>query len=554
VVGFKSIKSKILAFAVLATLVPSVGLGLLTYWRYQALVSGNVAVELRVLSNYVRSELALWLTDRVDDVRALSNASTIREGLAAAAKGPRAPQPIEAYLRSVQEKLDSNLELTVLDADGRLVASTAASPAPITLPATWSERTALGGVIADGPRWDSARATTTLTVVVPVLSVGNDVLGALSAVLDLGRLQPRLERIAQGSAIEAVLLAQDGAPVLGTRGGTAGLSPILPQVLQRLRTHPGESVAYVGHRRREVIGLAGAVGSSPIAIVVERERADVYRARRRLLEQFAGLTVALALLIGVLAFRLGRSIVTPLHTLVSAVDRVAGGDLSVNLQNDGKNEIKRLTRAFNKMVRRLRRSHDKVEAARATLQRQNRLLHALSVTDALTGLNNRKKLDSTLAEQLALFRRHHRPFAVLMLDLDQFKLLNDTHGHLVGDRMLVNVAGILRRCVRKVDHVARYGGEEFAIILVEVTLEGALETAERIRSSVEASAIVADGRSVRVTVSLGVTRSRESDARPEDVLDRADIALYKAKHAGRNRVCCADDGPATGARETMKSF
>ena len=83
-IGFRSIKSRILAFAVLATLVPSLGLGLLTYWRYQALVGGNVAVELRTLNNFARSELALWVAKHVDDLRALSNANTIQAGLSSA--------------------------------------------------------------------------------------------------------------------------------------------------------------------------------------------------------------------------------------------------------------------------------------------------------------------------------------------------------------------------------------------------------------------------------------------------------------------------------------
>jgi diguanylate cyclase (GGDEF)-like protein len=553
-VRFKSIKSRILAFAVLATLVPSLGLGLLTYWRYQSLVSGNLTVELRTLSNYVRSELDLWIRRRVDDLRTLSNANTILDGLStianpAASTRPSGEREIELYLRSVQEKLDSMLELTVLNSEGKMVASSATSPTPVpSPPAAWSNGTDVAGVVQHPPRWDSMRATATLTVVVPVLSFRNEYLGALAAVLDLARLQPRLERITESSAAEVVLLAQNGAPVLGTRGLTTGLSPIDPKALRRMQAQPGEPVTYLGHRGREVFGLIDAPQSSSLSIVAERGSASVYRQRRHLLELFAGLTCALTLLVGTLAYWIGRSIVVPLDGLARAVDRIAAGDLSVRLHTSSSSEIGRLTGAMNTMIDRLRRSHDEVEAAKHALQRQNQLLEELSVTDGLTGLNNRKKLDSILVEQIALFRRHRRPFALLMLDLDHFKALNDTHGHLAGDKMLAQVAAILTRCVRSVDHVARYGGEEFAIVLVDATLEGALDTAERIRSSVQASPIVVNDRSVSVTVSVGATRSRDGDVRPEDVLARADGALYAAKRAGRNRVHCADgtDPPRRG--------
>ena len=552
--AFRSIRSRILAFAVIATVVPSLGLGLLTYWRYQALVSENVAVELRTLGNYARSELSMWIGNRVDDVRALSTANTILDGLSPAAKRSTETRPsgarrIEAYLRSVQGKLGSMLELSVFDSEGKLVASSAASPTVPTLPAAWVERVAADGVLVHRPHRDGERAMTTLTVVVPILSIGNGLLGAVCAVLDLGRVQPRLEGISKSSGAEVVLLAPGGEPLLGTRGGLASPSPVSAQTLQRIQARPGEPATYLGHRGREVIGLASEPGRWPIAIVAERESADVYHERRRLLELFAAFTSALTLLVGALAWWIGRSIVDPLEGLVRAVDLVAGGDLDVRLRPAGSSEIGHLTRALNKMVERLRHSRAEVEAANEALQGQNRLLEQLSVTDGLTGLNNRTRLGTILAEQFALFRRHRRPFAVVMLDLDHFTALNDTFGHLAGDRMLQQVAGVLKGCVRSVDHVARYGGEEFAAVLVEATLRGALDTAERIRASIEASQIVVDDRPISVTVSLGVARSRDIDARPEDVLARADDALYEAKRGGRNRVCCAEVAdPAGDAR------
>src|SRR5437899_4526018 len=109
------------------------------------------------------------------------------------------------------------------------------------------------------------------------------------------------------------------------------------------------------------------------------------------------------------------------------------------------------------MTDRLRRSHAEVQAANQSLHEQNQLLETLAVTDSLTGLYNRKKLDDILADQFARFRRSHRPFAVLMLDLDNFKSINDNHGHVAGDEGLAEVAAILKQSVRNIDYVARYG-------------------------------------------------------------------------------------------------
>jgi len=537
----QSIKNKLLAFAILATLVPSIGLGLLSFWRYQSLISDNVALELRTLAEHAGSELALWLRERVTEVRAVATSNAIVDGLSRRAT-PRAgtarigPRELELYLRAVQKRLDTLLELTVADATGQIVASSAATPAPIRLPATWSSAAVTEGVVVDPPRWDPARATATLTVLVPILSMRNELLGALSAVLDLGGVRPRLEHIAEGSPAALILLAPDGVPLLGTRAATGELAPLDPQVLDRLRAGAGVPMTFAGHRQREVIGLAERPGPLPVMVVAERDRAEVYAAWLASLRLFLGLVAGLTLLVGLVAWWMGHSIVRPLDRLIGAADRIASGDLAVQLKVASGGEIGHLTRVFNKMVDRLRRSHDEVGAASRVLQEKNRLLEALSVTDSLTGLFNRKKLDDILADQFARFRRSQRPFTILMLDIDNFKLLNDTYGHLAGDAVLARLAAILKRSVRTVDYVARYGGEEFVVVLVETSAAAALPIAERIRAQVEMPPVDATREVIAFTVSLGVTDSRIEDSGPDDALARADRAMYEAKHAGRNIV------------------
>ncbi len=542
--NLKSISNKILAFAILATLLPAIGLGVLSFWRYQRVIGDNVAYELRTLADYAGSELILWENARVNDLRTLSTSYTVIDGVAAAASSRAAASragalELERYLRSVQKKLEPLLELTVANADGRVLASSSTTPAPVVLPGAWPNSAASEGVIAEPPRWDTARAKPTLTVVVPILSPKQELLGALCAVFDLGTVRQKLAAIAESSLAEVILLAPDGTPLLATRTANSALTPLAPADLQRLQAQPRIPLAFVGLHRREVLGLADVPRTLPIVVVTTVDRGAVYRAWLDLLELFLALVATLVLVVGAAAYGLSRSVVKPLHRLTEGADRVAGGDLSVHLPVTQSDELGHLTRVFNKMTEQLRFGHAEVEAASATLREQNQLLETLSVTDGLTGLYNRKKLESVLAEQFARFRRNRRPFTVLMTDIDNFKAINDTYGHATGDEVLANLAKVLVQSVRNVDYVARYGGEEFVIVLVETAPDAAMEVAERIRLLVQSSRYVsASGPTVAVTASFGVAHSRDDDAGPEAVLARADQALYDAKHAGRNKVVC----------------
>jgi len=155
--------------------------------------------------------------------------------------------------------------------------------------------------------------------------------------------------------------------------------------------------------------------------------------------------------------------------------------------------------------------------------------------DPLTGLDNRRSFEEAMAAALGRLRRLNESFVLLMLDVDHFKKVNDTHGHGVGDQVLASVAKTLSSSVREVDRVFRIGGEEFAAILTDVQLAGAELVAERIRRAVESSAVQAGGVEVQVTVSIGLAPT-EASATAETLLRSSDAALYAAKSAGRNRV------------------
>jgi diguanylate cyclase (GGDEF)-like protein len=164
------------------------------------------------------------------------------------------------------------------------------------------------------------------------------------------------------------------------------------------------------------------------------------------------------------------------------------------------------------------------------------IVFRMAVTDGLTNLANRKQLDTVLGEEIPRARRHGRELSVLMLDIDHFKGINDTHGHLTGDSVLRGLASILSKRLRPNDCLGRYGGEEFCAILPETSLSNAARIAEELRAMVESHAFVADESKIRVTISIGVGTLQEGMG-VADLYRGADEMLYKAKRTGRNRVC-----------------
>jgi len=182
------------------------------------------------------------------------------------------------------------------------------------------------------------------------------------------------------------------------------------------------------------------------------------------------------------------------------------------------------------------RFEERLQLQQAELEETNLQLQTLSLTDALTGVRNRRAFDRGLVEARSASERHRRPFSLLLLDVDHFKDFNDTFGHPAGDAVLKRVAEILASVARCSDTLARYGGEEFAIILPETDIEGAIRMAERCREAV----CLATWADRAVTVSIGISTTRfGANIDPRDpfcLLEQADTAMYHSKQSGRNRV------------------
>jgi diguanylate cyclase (GGDEF)-like protein len=194
------------------------------------------------------------------------------------------------------------------------------------------------------------------------------------------------------------------------------------------------------------------------------------------------------------------------------------------------------------LVTALQESNKELEHKNDALHYALAKIEEVAAKDELTGCFNRRFLMETLHREVAISTRDYRPFTLLLIDVDHFKVINDTHGHMAGDRVLAELANTLRLTMRSMDTLARFGGEEFACLLPETMLHDAGALADRIRHVISTLSFAVDGSRFSVTVSIGVAQWDINET-IESVIQRADLALYKAKDAGRNCIALADSPP-----------
>jgi diguanylate cyclase (GGDEF)-like protein len=163
-------------------------------------------------------------------------------------------------------------------------------------------------------------------------------------------------------------------------------------------------------------------------------------------------------------------------------------------------------------------------------------IYRLMTVDGLTQIFNRRYFNEALEREVNRSKRYTRVLSLIVFDIDHFKLVNDTYGHLVGDGVLRMIASAVKPRLRREDIFARTGGEEFAVLLPEIAIDGARVTAEKVRSIVQSTPLKQDQELIRCTVSLGVATLEEEESEPESLYKRADGLLYQAKQSGRNRA------------------
>lgn len=195
-------------------------------------------------------------------------------------------------------------------------------------------------------------------------------------------------------------------------------------------------------------------------------------------------------------------------------------------------EVEELKNINNKFITKLEEQKEEIQKLRKELRKVKEEANI----DPLTGLRNRRSFERALSEFFRDFKKFGYPFSVIMIDLDNFKQINDTYGHLAGDKVLREVGNILRNYLRAKDVVARTGGEEFTIILPGITKDEAVLVAERLRKVIANHTIEHEDKKISVTASFGVAEMREGLENPEDLIREVDERLYEAKRTGKDKV------------------
>ena len=521
---------KFLLFTVLATLFTTLAMALLLSGGNGRSVGDLVDLELRSVSSEVARAMGAWVDQHVFDLRLRASPYVVSDNLARASgggrSGPQAVIRLRDYLNSVRQNLPAHEGLAIVGPDGQVLTSSG-SRTGFRLSQDQLNNLRTRDALVGDAFWDAGASKPVIVLVVPIRRNDGLFLGALSAKVNLNGLSDMLRE--QGGAPDrsrdVYVITEQGRVVISAAGNSANLmKTVLPAATTReLFEREGRSVAHSHAEGREVVAVLRRVPQLRWATVAEMPRAAALREAGASRFRTVLLIATLLVVVGLLAFLGGVLITRPLARLSEAAARVVAGDLSVDLPAGGSGEVGYLTRAFSTLVTRLREREGQSE------------LERLSLTDALTGLYNRRHLMGTLASEVQRSRRLRRTFTVLLADVDRFKQYNDTHGHLAGDTALVKIAEVFRRTTRAVDCVARYGGEEFVVMLLECNMAAAAIVAERVRGRI-AEQDLGEGR---LTVSIGLAEYPEGGDTPEELIGTADAAMYQAKSAGRNQVVVA---------------
>lgn len=545
---FRSVRNRLLVFSVLVTLIPSFGMG--WFWFDLTRTATTEKIEQKLVDSVgiAEREINLWFKERNYDLRVFANSFVVLENLsqyrtAIGSEKKKQEKQTSAYLRKiatyltfVRNEFKDYRRLLVLDNDGQIIAAsdTADQSRPIILPDNWKNQMDSARFFMGDAYFIEEDLSPLVLIGIPLLFEQNSTqLGffvmevRLQGLLPLlkGSL-PKTER--EMGAATIILLRKDGHYILSSAWPENHRETAMatPEVLNQTK-NPRHLQDFVDDRQVRVVGLAGSFDNFPWDLVIAENSDNVFAGLIQARNHIILITILLTIIIGGTATIVARQFIIPLKALTNGVLRVAGGDLDVSVNILRNDELGLVTGMFNEMVRRLKENQAKLEQ--------------LATTDSLTGLANRKRIMADVVINCEHYRRYATEFSILMIDIDFFKTVNDSRGHLAGDAVLVQLAQLFRETLRTLDQAGRYGGEEFLIILGQTDLHMALQIAERIRLAVEQHIFVYDDVSLHVSISVGAAGINAEDHNAVGLIGRADKALYEAKAAGRNRIAPSPD-------------
>ncbi len=366
----------------------------------------------------------------------------------------------------------------------------------------------------------------------PIMDENKVFSGLVCGVIHIGILEKVMNQFDFGNAGETYLLNRSGQFItvpLGVEGTPLNLVNTSP-IADLAQTGTPSNKVYANYAGERVMGQYGWVKDKQWLVVAEMKHSDIFRALYTDILLMAIIVLVMLLLSFVLTFKFTEGLLRPIGLLLRGTSTIREGDYDFRIPPNqfasAPEELQQLCENFNLTGKKLK----------STIQ----MLEMTAVVDQLTEVYNRRHILTEGPRLLETCIRAGQPCSVLMLDIDYFKKVNDTFGHLVGDRVIIHAASLLLSCIRSCDMVSRYGGEEFLILLPNAPAEGGVELGNRIRQAFMEQPYREEDMEIPLTVSIGVADYRKDysygTSTLEDMISRADQALYQAKRMGRNRV------------------
>ena len=521
---FRSLAARVSFFVFAATLISALAVAWTSAHALRAFLRSKVEQKIPATVEQLRDRLDLWYAQRTLDVQVFARSAIVVDGLTAIARGgsgagpPKDRAELEQYLTYVLEGLPQYTSIFVLDSAGRLLLGVGEVPdlAPELLRRLSStEEVEISDVVVD-------REGGPIQIVTSVVrSRDGRRLLTLHAALPLHELEEQLAGGAPAGPGRTLAFDAGGGFVAASR--PVGV-PAHRMNRALVDAGPGAVRDYIASDSLRVVGSALSFPRLRWTLVVEEDYDVAFAPIAAILGRTVALNLGIVLALSVLAFAVVASLVRPLHALSDCARRLRDGEEDVELPVvRSADEVGILARSFGEMVK--------------SLKRANEVLEQLAITDGLTKIHNHRFFQDQLGREIKRADRMGTPLALVLVDIDDFKALNDRHGHAAGDGVLERLAALLVGETRDQDLVARYGGEEFAVLAPGTDRSGALALAEKLRLASSESFFDVAGRRIAITVSVGVAVYHGDR---EAFFHEADRALYAAKGAGKDCVVAAD--------------
>jgi diguanylate cyclase (GGDEF)-like protein len=419
---------------------------------------------------------------------------------------------------------------------------------------SWFLKGLQGPAIEDAPDFDAIEeavmsgrdvAASFVKFAFPVYNYSNELAGVLVAAIhwkEIEEIRSTMER----NGDQLIVVTRTGEVMLGSKDLRTRYPSAQIAALRKAKhdtfvdgTGPMEVLSgYAvmdGHRDFPGMGWG---------VVARRNTEVAFAATSRMFWTIVGIGTGVAILGILLAGMIANRVSGPIQSLTKAADRIGRDDGVTSFPRlRGSSEVIHLSTSLRSLLLRIgfveRLTQEaEAKAAEEAKKFENDIasLRKLAETDPLTNLMNRRAFLDAASDAMRYFQRYGRPIATLIVDIDHFKRVNDDHGHAAGDAVIRRVGELIAQTLRETDKVARFGGEEFVVLLREVSEHDAHELAERIRLVIAESRIPFDAKELGVTVSIGCAAISSNDRDIEELIERADRALYAAKASGRNCI------------------